>query len=162
MSDADSTTESAQTQAGPEAGQQPSANKSDPAQRINGLMSLVGTRTHERDEALAQRDELRQQLELLQNDLDRDFQTEDPYADDTEHTTQEDPQPRQDERYTLREAAAILKGGLDTSLVLPDNPDRTRSAISGQGSPVGDLERIRAELDRDWAEHMTALREQAT
>ena len=37
--------------------------KSDPTQRLNGMMALVGKRTQERDEARAETERLRQQLD---------------------------------------------------------------------------------------------------
>ena len=146
MSDADSTPEPAEK--GPQASQEPNAApKSSPEARIQGLMSVLGRRTTERDDALREAEELRQQLDSA-------------YAQEREPATEvalppepppSQPEPQDDDTqvmYTLDEARAVIEASDPVGHVDANNPHRSQNS-TGREPGIAELRR---QLDAGWAD----------
>jgi len=125
--------------------QEPSASRSEPKSRLDGLMSSLGKRTTERDRAQAEAKELRAELEALRTELDTDYRAE----LGMEPVDEPEPVPAQP-TVTPREAAqAQVRAAVDTN-----QPSRDAASRSEPG-----LDALRQALDASWARHAESIRE---
>jgi hypothetical protein len=156
-------------------GQEPSRStrtpKSDPEQRLNGLMSSLGRRTAERDAARAERDAVQQELMSLREGLDSAFSERDagpPPAQEPEpqpepspvsaEVSESSPQQAQqpaEERYTLAEAQAVLEARAPVGHIDANNPSRAANAVAQEPT----LHDLRRQLDAGWDAHQRTLNE---
>jgi hypothetical protein len=140
-------------------GQEPSrkTNKSDPERRIQGMMSSLGRRTSERDQARAERDAMQQELLSLRAGLDAALDERavvpEPEPPESPPPVESEPSaPTSERRYTLAEAEAELQARAPVGHIDANNPHRNASEPSREPS----LAELRRQLDDGWAAQQRA------
>lgn len=120
------------------------------ATRINGLMSTLGKRTSERDEAIAERDRLREQLAREMAGPEPDEQPAPPATaegDDDAATTDEDstpvepedPQPGEDGYVRTEDGGVFRPGSLQANGLAPTSPPRAPLPKAPEPGTLADL-----------------------
>jgi hypothetical protein len=147
MSDVDSPPEPAET--GPQDGQEPSAApKNSPEARINGLMSVLGRRTTERDEARREAEELRQRLDtaFVTEAEDSATNVAQPLDVEPKPEMRDDDEGDDKRLYTLAEARDVIEAAAPVGHIDANNPERRYDSRNAPG-----LAEMRRALDAGWS-----------
>jgi hypothetical protein len=130
---------------GQELSGKPRSERSEPEQRINGLMASLGKRTQERDQAVAETQRLREQLDTLVTG----------YAPSTEqHQPQQQQQDQTFEDERLADEALVIAER--TGHVDANNPSRGQASLGYPKGPSAERDSLRQQLNAAIHSHLNS------